>query len=193
MTRPLFLKYLRSASLYSWTALRCQFWEVPTNGHLRQGPGAWSIVTRMQSLFASEFARMPGPAKTIKLVSNREQWVPKQHPRPRVLHDHFGLSLLLRLVAVNGTIGARRFVVPIRAFLQPNFSVIQELTTLGTQDVIGRSVVIGTIYADHPVHGQPLTGEVFLRERHSDRYYRLRSTKNRARSMCSAVMSPPSP
>ena len=90
----------------------------------------------------------------------------QQHPGPGVSHDRFGLCPLRRLVAVHGTVRASRFVIPIRALLQPYFGVVQEPPTFVTKGVADGAVVIGAINPDHPGHGQPFTRQVFFFKLH---------------------------
>lgn len=69
---------------------------------------------------------------------------------------------------MNGTVRASRFVIPIRALLQPYFGVVQELPTFVTKGFADSAVVIRAIDPDHLGHGQPFTRQVSFFKLHVD-------------------------
>jgi len=121
-----------------------------------------SPLSRPLSFFPSQLNGMPDLSKSVNFVGNGEQRMAQQHPRAGESHDLFGLLSLRRLVAVHGAVGAGRFVVAVRTFVQPHISIVQKLLTRGAQDISGTVVVSGAIDADHLCHGQPLAGNVFF-------------------------------
>ena len=86
----------------------------------------------------------------------------KQHPGTGVSHNFPGLGFSSRLVAVNGTVGAGRFLVPIRTFSKAQLRIIQKFTARLTQTVPIIVMVGGAINANHLAHGQAFTGQAFF-------------------------------
>lgn len=105
---------------------------------------------------------MPRSAETIQLVGDSQQWMVNEHARSRVAHDFLYAGALRRLVAVHGTVGTGRLVIAVGAFVEAHIGVFQELPAVRAQLVPWTIVVRGAVDADHPGHGQPLSGEMFL-------------------------------
>jgi len=120
------------------------------------------VGLRALSLFTRQLLRVPRLAEAIQLVGDGEQWMTQQHAWAGVSHNLFGLGSLCRLVAVNGAVGAGRFVLSVGAFPQPHFGIVQKLLALVAQEIPGFVMVSSAIDANHRGHRQPLTGKAFL-------------------------------
>ncbi len=92
---------------------------------------------------------MPDLPEAIYLMRNSQQGVAQQHAWTGIPHDLFGLRLTSRLVAVNGAIGTRRLVFPIRTLLEPYFNIVRKVLALCAQNATGRVVVIRAIDTNH--------------------------------------------
>lgn len=84
-----------------------------------------------------------------------------KHPRPRVAHDCFDLVAPRALIAMDGTIGARRFLFAEPAPVESLRRVILELLALGTKRVV-RVMEIAAIDPDHRRHGFPFARQAAI-------------------------------
>ena len=115
-----------------------------------------STLPRPRPLLAGEFARMQRPAEPIQLVNDGQDRVPEQHARSGIAHDCPGLLSLRGLVTVNGAVRTGRLGAAVRAFLQPNFCVVQELRAFTADTRANVAMMVAAINADHPGNGPEL-------------------------------------
>ncbi len=80
--------------------------------------------------------------------------VQPQHPRPGIPHDLSHLLTALTLIAVDGAIGAGRFVGAKPAAVEPHGGVIQEVLAFEAKGGCG-AMLVPAITTDHRGHGLP--------------------------------------
>ena len=86
-------------------------------------------------------------------MSDREDRVSKQHPRPGITHDLCDLLFFGRLVAVYWAIRARGFCITVRAFVEAPEGIAQKRRTVGAGCLGVLRMPGSTIDAHHLLDG----------------------------------------
>jgi hypothetical protein len=100
-------------------------------------------------------------AETVQPVAQAHDRMFPHHARPGITHYGAGLFAAIALVAMHGTVGARRLFLSEAATFQPHFGVIQKLPAFRAK-TFRRMMMVAAINLHHRRHRFP-----FAREAHA--------------------------
>lgn len=134
-----------------------------------------------KSVAVARAPQNPWMNRLAKLVEHMHQRPPRMtpgHSRTRITHDVTNAGPGFRLVAVDGTVGAGRLFVTIRALRQPTFRVPHQRGAIFAQRTRRVLMVCPAINACHAHHGI-----VFTFETSGQRVHAISLTKTHRRGL----------